>query len=160
VNRTEKLVTDEERSELLEEPVCPQCGAKYYEHHKEGCRHYVPPHLRPENFKNMGPGRIVYEPKQSGVKYDSAKHRPALVIDGFASALDEIALVATFGANKYTDDGWVDVPDGVKRYKDAMYRHLMAEAKGQAVDSESGLLHLAHAAWNILAVLELKLRGE
>lgn len=66
--------------------------------------------------------------------------------------------VGTFGAEKYTKGGWLDVPDGVERYTDALYRHLLAEGRGELVDHESGLLHAAHSAWNALARLDLMLR--
>ena len=65
--------------------------------------------------------------------------------------------VGTFGANKYRDDGWLTVPGGHGRYTDAMLRHHFADAGGEELDGESGMLHAAHRAWNALAVLELKL---
>ena len=95
-----------------------------------------------------------------GVKLDAGKVRPALVIGGFARAMLEVADVATFGAEKYSANGWVSVPHGCERYTDAMYRHLLAEAAGQQCDAESGLTHAAHAAWCALARLELMLRDE
>ena len=49
------------------------------------------------------------------------------------------------------------VPGGPARYTDAMLRHHFAEAGGEELDGESGMLHAAHRAWNALAVLELKL---
>ena len=94
-------------------------------------------------------GKNANEP---GAKLDSGKVRPALVIQGFRKALLAISEVGTFGAAKYTDDGWKSVPDGRKRYEDALYRHLLAEG----VDEQSGLPHLAHAAWNLLAMMELE----
>lgn len=93
-----------------------------------------------------------------GAKDDAEKRRMGLVVMGFARALDAVADVATFGARKYTDDGWVSVPDGQRRYTDAMLRHITAEGRGEAVDAESGLAHAAHCAWNALARLELALR--
>jgi hypothetical protein len=95
----------------------------------------------------------------SGVKYDSGKTRTGLMFTGFASALNRVAEVTTFGANKYTANGWVSVPSASERYTDAMYRHLLAGVN-EKLDTESGLEHLAHAAWNILAILELQLRKE
>lgn len=95
----------------------------------------------------------------AGAKDDAEKRRMGLVVMGFARALDAVADVATFGARKYTDDGWVSVPDGQRRYTDAMLRHITAEGRGEAVDAESGLAHAAHAAWNSLARLELALRA-
>ena len=94
-------------------------------------------------------GKSANEP---GAKLDSGKVRPALVIQGFRKALLSVSEVGTFGAAKYTDNGWKSVPDGRKRYEDALYRHLLAEG----ADEQSGLPHLAHAAWNLLAMLELE----
>lgn len=93
-----------------------------------------------------------------GAKDDAEKRRMGLVVMGFARALDAVADVATYGARKYTDDGWVSVDDGQRRYTDAMLRHITAEGRGEAVDAESGLAHAAHSAWNALARLELALR--
>jgi len=87
-----------------------------------------------------------------GAKDDKSKPRPTLVFRGFADALAEVVEVATFGARKYTDDGWSKVPNGIARYHDAMYRHLK---EWDGVDPESGRSHLAHAAWNLLAVMQL-----
>lgn len=96
------------------------------------------------------------DPHQPGVKLDAGKPRLSLVIKGFGDALTEVAKVATFGAVKYTDDGWREVPDGIARYTDAKFRH----ATQSGVDPESGLLHAAHEAWNALAVLQLMIEKE
>ena len=84
------------------------------------------------------------------------KPRAGLLAD-FGLALLEVATVSTLGADKYTPHGWKDVPDGEARYTDAMWRHLLAN---EDCDQESGLLHEAHVAWNALARLELRFRGE
>ena len=99
-------------------------------------------------------GRGAHEP---GAKMDAGKVRAGLVLGGFARALTEVARVGTFGATKYTPEGWRSVPLGRERYTDALFRHLLTEAAGEACDPESGLLHAAHAAWNSLARLELAL---
>lgn len=97
-------------------------------------------------------------PNTPGAKLDANKVRFSLTIGGFARALEQVARVSTFGAQKYTDNGWVAVPNGIERYTDAMYRHLMAEHRLEATDPDSGLLHAAHTAWNALARLDLMLR--
>lgn len=93
-----------------------------------------------------------------GAKLDGGKIRPSLIMNGFPRALQAIAEVGTYGANKYSDNGWMEVPNGFDRYTDAMYRHLLADATGDLVDDESGLFHIAHAAWNAMARLELMLK--
>lgn len=100
-------------------------------------------------------GRAAHE---AGAKLDHGKNRLGLVMGGFSRALQAVGEVGTYGATKYSDNGWMQVPDGVDRYTDAMYRHLMKEAAGEQLDKDTELLHAAHAAWNALARLELMLR--
>jgi len=95
---------------------------------------------------------------ESGAKVDAGKNRLGLVLGGFALALEQVGWIGTFGAEKYSPNGWLSVPDGQERYKDALYRHLLAYERGEDVDKDSDLLHLAHLAWNALAVLEKELR--
>lgn len=91
-----------------------------------------------------------------GLKYDAGKVQAGVLID-FRNALMEVAKVGTFGAEKYARDSWRQVENGEQRYTDALWRHLLA---ADEKDLESGLDHLAHLAWNILAVLELKMVGK
>jgi hypothetical protein len=102
-------------------------------------------------------GRDQHEP---GAKLDAGKPRPALVLGGFSRALEAVAEVGTFGAAKYTDNGWRSVPDGPQRYTEAMLRHWLADPGGLSPDPDSGLAHAAHLAWNALARLELMLAEE
>ena len=99
-------------------------------------------------------------PNEPGAKLDSGKNRLGLVLGDFARALEQVGQVGSFGAAKYSPSGWVEVPNGIERYTDAMYRHLMAYARDDLRDADSGLTHLSHAAWNILAILDLTLRDE
>jgi len=91
---------------------------------------------------------------EPGAKLDAGKNRLGLVFSGFALALQAVGAVGTYGANKYTDEGWKAVPDANKRYTDAMLRHIFKEFSGEHLDQETGFLHAAHAAWNALARLE------
>lgn len=95
-----------------------------------------------------------------GAKLDAGKTEFGLIMNGMPRALRQVARVATYGANKYTRNGWLSVPDGPRRYTDALYRHLNAEACGELHDPDTQLEHAAHAAWNALARLELLLRGQ
>ena len=97
---------------------------------------------------------------ETGAKLDAGKPRLGLVLGAFANALVEVGKVGTYGAQKYTDNGWLDVPNGKARYTDALLRHVFAEASGEECDSDTGLSHLAHACWNMLAVLELHMRSK
>jgi hypothetical protein len=94
-----------------------------------------------------------------GAKLDAEKPRVGLVMDGFALALLEVAKVGTFGAKKYSDNGWMSVDNGEQRYKDAMLRHAL-QASYEERDADSGLLHLAQVAWNSLATLQKHLEAK
>lgn len=99
-----------------------------------------------------------FQSNQPGAKLDAGKPRLSLVLLGFPHALTLVGEVGTYGAKKYTDNGWVSVPNGIERYSDAMLRHLLEEAIGPDIDRESELLHAAHVAWNALARLELMIQ--
>ena len=100
-------------------------------------------------------GKALHEP---GSKGDAGKIRPSLVLGGFARALTEVCKVGTYGAVKYSDNGWMEVPNGEERYDDAKLRHWLKEKSGEASDPDTELVHAAHEAWNALARLDLMLR--
>lgn len=116
--------------------------------------------LIPDYSKHQGVKTLTEQdpnglsPHVPGAKLDATKPNCDLVFGGFANALLEVAKVGTFGARKYTDNGWKSVPNGVNRYRSAAYRHLLSNG---FLDSDSNLPHLAQAAWNCLAALELLL---
>lgn len=118
-----------------------------------------PPRARtpsPTNAAEADPtGR---KPNDPGAKLDQGKVRMGLVLGGFANALREVCIIGTKGAAKYSDNGWKEVPNGQDRYLDALYRHLNKHQTGEVVDPEWMMLHLAHAAWNALAILEIELK--
>lgn len=97
---------------------------------------------------------------EKGAKLDAGKNRLGLVLGSFANALSAVGSVGTYGANKYTDNGWLSVPNGVERYTDAMLRHVFSDLGGEKRDPDTELLHAAHACWNSLARLELMLRAD
>ena len=96
-------------------------------------------------------------PHKPGVKDDADKICAGMLAD-FSLALQAVAEVGNYGLHKYTRCGWETVVDGILRYYDAKWRHLLAE-RHESYDPDSGLLHAAHEAWNTLARLELMLRG-
>ena len=99
-------------------------------------------------------------PHHPGAKLDAGKVRLGLVLLSFSRSLEAVGQVGTYGANKYSDLGWVEVPSGIARYTDALLRHLLAEGRGEANDPQTELLHAAHVAWNALARLDLMLRQD
>lgn len=67
-------------------------------------------------------------------------------------ALEEVAKVYGYGALKYSDHNWR------KGYPwtlslDALGRHISSFTKGEEIDPESGLPHLAHATFHLLTLL-------
>lgn len=74
-------------------------------------------------------------------------------------ALAEVAKVYNYGAQKYSPHNWE------KGYPwslslDALYRHVAAFTTREDLDPESGLPHLAHAAFHILALLWFAKHGK
>lgn len=70
-------------------------------------------------------------------------------------ALGRVVDVLTYGAKEYGPENWRAVPDAKQRYQDALFRHLAAHMRGEKLDAKSGLSHLAHAACNVLFLMEL-----
>lgn len=91
-----------------------------------------------------------------GAKFDQGKVRPSLILHGFPRAIEAVAEVGMYGLTLHEEGSWKDVPNGLQRYRDALQRHLLKHAK-EDKDTASGLWHEAHAAWNALAVLELRM---
>lgn len=89
--------------------------------------------------------------KTLGVKDDQEKQRYDLVPP---EALDQIVTVLTYGARKYAPDNWKHVPGWKARYFAAAMRHLWAWKRGESVDSETQISHLAHAMCCIMFMLE------
>ena len=87
---------------------------------------------------------------KEGIKFDSGKERFDLIP---ARPLFYLAKVYTFGAKKYEDRNW---EKGMKWGKifGAIQRHLWKFWMGEDLDDETGLPHLAHAAWGCLTLLE------
>lgn len=73
-------------------------------------------------------------------------------------SVEEVAKVATFGAAKYEEHNW---RKGMKwsRFLDAYDRHILEYKKGNKVDDDSKLLHLAHAIWNLMALIECSIES-
>lgn len=67
-----------------------------------------------------------------------------------------IAAVRMYGNSKYGDpDNWRTVE--VERYRDALFRHLLAYLDDpQGKDEESGLPHLWHIACNVAFLCEME----
>lgn len=94
---------------------------------------------------------------EKALRYNEDKLKMSLVP---TELIEGVAGVLTYGANKYTvrDEEGNITTRGDNNWRkglpwmsviDSLERHLLAFKKGEDLDSESGLLHLAHAATNI-----------
>lgn len=103
------------------------------------------------------------QPNEPGAKLDNGKTKVWLCVAGFSRALEEVAKVTTIGAQKYTPNGWAFVSDGKDRYMEAFARHMLDLGSGKEIDDGpggTGCMHKAQMIWNLLASLELELRGK
>lgn len=96
----------------------------------------------------------ITDPSTGGQK---GKKRAQLSAIDPASVL-LVAEVAGFGAEKYERLNFVKGYSWSLSY-DALQRHLHAFWGGEDNDPESGLPHLAHAAWHALALLTFSKRS-
>lgn len=96
--------------------------------------------------------KVISEPTFIGnltfMKNDNGKNMLSLIEPQFVVLLGEIL---TFGANKYAKNNWKLCTDE-SRYKDALLRHIYAYLNGEKIDPESGLSHLGHAAFGLMAL--------
>ena len=67
-------------------------------------------------------------------------------------ALDAVAEVLAFGAEKYDSHNWRKGYEWGKSYA-ALMRHMTAFWDGETYDAESGLSHLAHAGCHVMFML-------
>jgi len=100
-----------------------------------------------------GEARVV-DPVTGGAKGSKPCQMGALDPVG----LEQMGLVAGMGAQKY------DRFNFLRGYKwslsiDALYRHLLSFLAGEDNDPESGLPHMAHAAWHAHALTGFLKRG-
>jgi len=99
--------------------------------------------------KKSGPVAFTTEAKEHvkkskvAVKFDDGKARYDLIP---GDALEALAQIYTYGCIKYDDNNW---RKGFKwgRVFGALMRHSWAFWRGEDIDPESGMHHMAHAMW-------------
>jgi len=114
------------------------------------CRQY-------SNFQVKESDPLGLDQHTPGAKVDAGKPQPELVLRDMADAIAAVIDVATYGAEKYSPKGWLQVDNAFERYQNAMVRHKLKRDMGDNHDDDSHCLHLAHEAWNALACLQLYL---
>ena len=101
-------------------------------------------------------GGFRYTQAIPGRKDDKDKMHYSLLVEGMPRALSRVVEVLEHGAIKYEAHNWRKVDNGIERYKEAFYRHVMNIDGGLlSRDKDSQLLHLAHIACNALFLMEL-----
>lgn len=84
-----------------------------------------------------------------GLRYNQNKLRYDLFEP---HAMKELAKVFTIGANKYEPRNW-EKGMSWQSVLASLERHKEAFKKGEDYDQETGCLHMAHVAWNALALV-------
>ena len=104
----------------------------------------------------MGYGATPQAMATQGVKFDADKPRMDL-LDAYA--IEQLALVLSFGAKKYDSHNWrKGIAKG--RLIAAALRHLFAYLRGEDKDAETGLSHAAHAMCCCMFLLGLEHRAD
>jgi uncharacterized HAD superfamily protein len=83
------------------------------------------------------------------LRYNEGKLRYDL-LEPFAQ--QEVARVFTIGAEKYAPRNW-EKGMAWSKVVASLKRHIAAFEKGEDMDDETGCYHMAHAAWNALALV-------
>lgn len=97
-----------------------------------------------------------------GIKNDSGK-RQWWYLDSFWPSLEDVVEVLEYGDSKYpAPDGanWKRLDNPEKRFKDALFRHLVAYRLGEKNDKETGKSHLAHLITNALILMHFDKEAE
>ena len=89
-------------------------------------------------------------PLMEGIKHDQDKLDYTLLP---FDSLEQVVKVLEYGAKKYARNNWQKVSK--EGYVQAIYRHLIAYSKGEVLDDETGLSHMAHLACSALFILHL-----
>jgi len=89
--------------------------------------------------------------KETGARFSEGKIRHDLIPPW---SLNELARVYTYGCKKYSPDNW---RKGLKWRQDVigpLLRHLWKWIRGEKIDEESGMYHLAMVLWNVITLME------
>ena len=98
----------------------------------------------PGTGKKIVPGQAM--------RFNNNKPQLSFLLD-FPNAIEEVCRVCEMGAKKYALLNWQKgLP--FRGVEDSLLRHLTAFHNGEDYDLESKKHHLAHVAWNALALLE------
>lgn len=86
-----------------------------------------------------------------GRKDDSGKRDWTLLP---LDAMEQVVLVLEHGERKYGRNNWKKLEHLESRYQKALWRHLVALTKGESLDPETKLPHLAHLVCSALFIMQ------
>lgn len=103
---------------------------------------------------HLGEGFAQLKPDNGGLRYNAGKNQLELIPVEWTWAL---GLVLTSGAIKYAIRNW---ERGMKwsYLIGCISRHVAKFMCGERYDAESGCHHMAHVAWNALALMSYDIR--
>lgn len=87
------------------------------------------------------------------LRYNAGKPELSYLLS-IPKAVHALAEVFSQGAIKYERDNWQQGGKPDEEYLDSCLRHLYA-SQLEDHDADTGCLHLAHAIWNLAALIEL-----
>ena len=93
--------------------------------------------------------------KERGARFSDKKPRFDLIPP---YPLRELAMIYTFGAQKYEDENWAKGMPW-REVIASLERHINYWKRGEKFDEESGLHHLMHIAWNAITLFEYERCG-
>lgn len=93
--------------------------------------------------------KSVLVKKEEGLRYNDGKARYDLLEP---YAIEQLVKVFTQGSLKYKPRNW-ELGMSWSSVLASLKRHIAAFEKGEDFDKESGNYHMAHAAWNALALV-------
>lgn len=67
--------------------------------------------------------------------------------------IEEVAKVLKFGADKYEPNSWKKIDNPIYRTQGSVMRHFNEYLKGNTIDPESSLPHLAHCASQLMILM-------
>lgn len=89
------------------------------------------------------------ENKEQGLRFNDGKLRYDLLEP---YAIEQLVKIFTMGSKKYQPNNWLKGLPWMDVIA-SLERHLAEFKKGDDFDKESQLLHMAHVAWNALAIV-------
>lgn len=92
-------------------------------------------------------------------RYNTGKPELDYLLE-FPTAVQAFCRVKELGAAKYDRGNWKKGGKPDHEYTSACLRHLLAFKSGEYYANDSGCAHLAHAMWNIMALMELNYPGQ